>query len=53
MSFPPFHIMGDGQGVMREGVFAQMVQGEDRVGGVGIAREGESRMHGVIDSLLE
>jgi len=30
-----------------------MVQGEGRVGGVGIAREGESRMHGVIDSLLE
>ncbi len=47
------HIVGDGQGVMREGVFAQMVQGEGRVGGVAIARERESRMHSVIDSLLE
>ena len=47
------HIIGDGQGVMREGVFAQMVQGEGRVGGVGIAREGESGMHGVISSLLK
>ncbi len=37
---------------MREGVFAQMVQGEGRVGGVAIAREGESGMHSMKDSLL-
>ncbi len=30
-----------------------MVQGEGRLGGVAIAREGESGMHSVIDSLLE
>jgi hypothetical protein len=47
------HIIGDGQGVMREGVFAQMVQREGRVGGVAIAREGESGIHSVINSLLE
>jgi hypothetical protein len=47
------HIIGDGQGVMREGVFAQMVQGEGRVGGVAIAREGESGIHSMVNSLLE
>ncbi len=46
------HIIGNGQGVMREGVFAQMIQGEGRVRGVAIAREGESGMHSMIDSLL-
>ncbi len=46
-----FHIVGKGQGVMREGVFTQMVQREGGVG-VAIAREGESGMHSMKDSLL-
>ncbi len=47
------HIIVDGQGVMRERVFTQVVQGEGKVSGIGIAREGESGMHCVVDTLLE